>query len=284
VDRDFIPTFGIGVAAGEAFSDKHSVGAAYIVNQTAARLIGGGNVEAAVGMTLREGTWISEPGPIVGVVHDFNFRSLHHAIEPMVLFLDGSREIVRPRWNEISDHQPFSYLSVKAAAGSLEEAVAHIGEVCRGFIPYAPENWFFFDQEFGRLYAAERRAARFTLTLSLTAVVLAAMGLLGLSIYSVEQRRKEIGIRRVLGASTQSILLLFSRDYLRIHMAAMLIGFPLVYWAMNRWLANFAYRIGLRLELFAATALLTAALFFLAGSVNVFRSAAANPADSLRYE
>lgn len=284
VDRNFIPTFGIEMAAGEAFSDRHTTGASYIVNQTAARLIGEGRVDAVIGKTLRQGTWTSRPGPIVGVVRDFHFRSLHHAIEPMVLFLDGSRDVVRPRGDETYRHEPFRYLSAKIAPGALGGTLPRIAEICRRFIPYAPESWFFFDEDFGRLYAAEQRTARFMLTLSLTAVALAAIGLLGLSVYSVERRSKEIGIRRVLGASTSSVLLLFSRDFLRIHALAMGIGFPLVAWMMSSWLNNFAFRIGLGAGLFVATAALTAALFFAAGSLSVYRTAAANPADSLRCE
>jgi len=284
VDTDFIPLFGIEMAAGERFSDRHTPGASYIVNQTAARLIGEGRVESVIGKILRQGTWSSRPGPIVGVVRDFHFRSLHHAVEPMALFLDTSRDVVRSSRNGTYRHEPFRYLSLKISAGALADTLPAMAEVVRRFIPYAPDSWFFFDSDFDRLYASEQRTASFMLTLSLTAVALAAMGLLGLSLYAVERRRKEIGIRRVLGASTSAVLILFSRDFFRIHLTAMAVGFPLITWIMRSWLADFAYRIGLGAGFFAATAALTTAVFFAASGLLVVKSASESPASSLRRE
>lgn len=278
VDEDFIATFGIELLEGEEFQAKHTPGSAYIVNKAAAKLIG----PQAVGTTLSMSSGVSRPGKIIGVVRDFNFRSLHHAIEPMVLFLDANRTL------EFGGREykrtPFRYISVKVAGNDLKGGLQHVSRVCRQFIPYAPDSWFFFDEEFGRMYSTEQKTAGLMLALSLIAVALASMGLLGLSIYAVEKRRKEIGIRRVLGASVPSVLFLFFRDFLMIHGGAMLVGFPLIYWAVNRWLAGFAYRIAIGPWVFVLTAILTAALFFIAGSASVVRAVAANPVDSLRYE
>jgi len=134
------------------------------------------------------------------------------------------------------------------------------------------------------MYRSEQKTAGLMLALSVIAVALASMGLLGLSIYAVEKRRKEIGIRRVLGASVLSVLFLFFRDFLLIHGAAMLVGFPLVYWTMNRWLTGFAYRIAIGPWVFVLTAVMTAALFFITGSSSVIKAVASNPVESLRYE
>jgi len=170
------------------------------------------------------------------------------------------------------------------AGNDLKGGIQHVSDVCRAFIPYAPDSWFFFDEEFGRMYQSEQKTAGLMLALSLIAVALASMGLLGLSIYAVEKRRKEIGIRRVLGASVPSVLFLFFRDFLYIHGVAMLIGFPLIFLGMNRWLASFAYRIAIGPWIFILTAVLTAALFFITGSSSVIKAVAANPVDSLRHE
>lgn len=277
VDKDFIPTFGIEIIEGEEFRAHHTPGSTYIVNQTAARLIG----PQAVGTTLYmpSGT---PPGKIIGVVRDFNFRSLHHPIEPMVLFLDAIR-LHQSRGKEYK-HTPFRYVSVKVARNDLKGGIQHVSDVCHTFIPYTPDSWFFFDEEFGRMYRSEQKTASFMLMLSMIAVALASMGLLGLSVYAVEKRRKEIGIRRVLGASAASVLYLFFRDFLMIHGVAMLIGFPIIYWAANRWLAGFAYRIAISPWVFVLTAALTASLFFISGSSSVVRAVAANPVESLRYE
>jgi putative ABC transport system permease protein len=225
---------------------------------------------------------VSRPGKIIGVVRDFNFRSLHHAIEPMVLFLDAIRTLEFR--GEQYNRTPFRYVSVKVAGNDLEAGIRHVRDVCRTFIPYDPGCWSFFDEEFGRMYVSEQKTAGVMVALSLIAVALAGMGLLGLSIYAVERRRKEIGIRRVLGASVPSVLFLFFRDFLYIHAAAMVVAFPLVYWVMSRWLANFAYRIAIGPWVFVLTAFLTAALFVLTGSSSVVKAAAAHPVESLRYE
>jgi len=278
VDEDFIDTFGIEVVEGEAFKAKHTPGSTYIVNQAAAELIG----NRTVGTMLTMASGLCRPGKIIGVVKDFNFRSLHNAIEPMVLFLDQNR-MLEFRGRQYN-HAAFRYISVKAAGGGLKEAVQHVEDVCRAFFPYAANNWFFFDEEFGRMYRREQRTAGLMVVLSVIAVALAGMGLLGLSIFAVEKRRKEIGIRRILGASVPSVLLLFFRDFLYIHALAVLIGFPIVYVVVNRWLNNFAYRIAAKPWVFAVTAVLTAALFFATGSSSVVKAAASNPVESLRQE
>jgi len=278
VDEDFISTFGIEVVEGEGFQAKHTPGSTYIVNQAAAKLIG----PQAVGTTLSMSSGVSRPGKIVGVVRDFNFRSLHHAIEPMVLFLDANRAM---EFSGRTYHRtPFRYISAKVTGNDLKGGIEHVRNVCRKFIPYAPQSWFFFDEEFGRMYQSEQKTAGLMLALSVIAVALASMGLLGLSIYAAEKRRKEMGIRRVLGAPVSSVLFLFFRDFLLIHGVAVLVGFPIIYWAVNRWLAGFAYRIAIGPWIFVLTAVLTAGLFFIIGSGSVIKTVTADPVESLRYE
>lgn len=278
VDEDFISTFGMELVEGEEFQAKHTPGSTYIVNQTAAKLIGG----QVVGKTLSIASGMARPGKIIGVVRDFNFRSLHHAIEPMVLFLDSIRTFEfrgeQYKWT------PFRYVSVKVDGYDLRGGIKHVRDVCRTFFPYDPGCWSFFEEEFGRMYRSEQKTAGVMVALSLIAVALAGMGLLGMSIYAVERRRKEIGIRRVLGASVPSVFFLFFRDFLYIHAAAMVFAFPLIYWAMDRWLANFAYRIDIGPWGFVLTAVLTAILFVLTGSSSIIKAAAAHPVESLRYE
>jgi len=278
VDEDFIGTFGIEVVEGEGFQDKHTPGSTYIVNETAAKLIG----PQAVGTTLSMSSGVSRPGKIIGVVRDFNFRSLHHAVEPLVLFLDAIRTF--EYHGREYRRTPFKYISVKVAGNDLKGGIQHVSDVCRKFFPYDPGSWSFFDEEFGRMYRAERKTAGLMMALSIIAVALASMGLLGLSIYEVERRRKEIGIRRVLGAPVSSILFLFFRELLLIYGIAMLVGFPILYWAVARWLDEFAYRITIGPWIFIWTAVLTASLFFITGSSSLIKAVAANPVDSLKYE
>jgi putative ABC transport system permease protein len=202
----------------------------------------------------------------------------------MVLFLDGSRTLIRPSTGVPYNLEPFRYVSARVDMARIGEILERVQAVSLEFIPYAPEPWFFFDRDFDRLYSAEQRVFRFMFILALTAVVLAAMGLLGLSIYSVENRRKEIGIRRIMGASASSILVLFFKDFFLIHLGAMLIAFPVIAYAVHDWLQNFAYRISLSPVIFLMGGLSTAVLFFLMSSLNVYKNASVNPAESLRNE
>jgi putative ABC transport system permease protein len=278
VDEDFIATFGIEVVDGEGFQAKHTPGSTYMVNQEAARLIG----PQVVGTTLSMSSGVSRPGKIVGVVRNFNFRSLHHALEPMVLFLDANRTLEFA--GKVYNRTPFKYISVKIAGNNLEGGIQYVRDVCRKFLPYAPDSWFFFDEEFGRMYRSEQKTVGLMLALSSIAVALASMGLLGLSIYAAGRRRKEIGIRRVLGAPMSSVFFLFFRDFLLIQGVAMLVAVPIIYWAVNRWLAGFAYRIAIGPWIFVLTAVLTAALFFIVGGGSVIKTVTANPVESLRNE
>lgn len=284
VDTDFIAAFDLEMLAGEPFSAQHRPGSTYIVNETAARLIGEGDPTGALGKILTLGTWTSSPGRVIGVVQDFHFRSLHRVIEPLVLFLNASRTVIRPSSGEPYRIEPFRYVSARVRSEDLPEVLDHVRALCQKYIPYSPDSWSFFDRDFFRLYASEQRMSRFMIALALTAVLLASMGLFGLSIYAVEKRRKEIGIRRVMGASTQGLVLLFFKDFFRIHLVAMLIAFTICAFVMRRWLDNFAYRTGLAPWVFILSGLLTALLFFITSSLNVFRSAEANPADILRSE
>lgn len=134
------------------------------------------------------------------------------------------------------------------------------------------------------MYRSEQKTVGLMLALSLIAVSLASMGILGLSIYAAEKRRKEIGIRRVLGAPMSSVFFLFFRDFLLIHGVAMLVAVPIIFWAVNRWLAGFAYRIAIGPWIFVLTAVLTAALFFIIGSGSVIKTVTADPVESLRNE
>lgn len=280
VDYDFISTFGIEIIDGDGFQSKHLPGSTFIVNQSAANAIGG----QVIGKTLNMSGGGALPGKIIGVVRDFHFRSLHHTIEPMVLFLDAIRSVKYRNKDQVYKRTPFRYISAKIAGSDLKRGIQHVRDVCKTFVPYDTNCWFFFDEDFGRMYQSEQKTTGLMLALSLIAVALAGMGLLGLSIFAVEKRRKEIGIRRVFGASVSSILFLFFRDFLYIHGVAVLIGFPLIFWAINRWLANFAYRISINPWIFLITAVLTATLFFVTGSSSVIKAVVANPVDSLRYE
>ncbi len=280
VDYDFISTFGIEIIEGDGFLSRHVPGSTFIVNQSAAKEIGG----PVIGKTLNMSGGGAQPGKIIGIVRDFHFRSLHHSIEPLVLFLDVIRSAKYPNKDQVYKRTPFRYISAKVAGGEIKRGIQHVSEVCKTFIPYDSNCWFFFDEQFGRMYESEQKITGFMLALSLIAVTLAGMGLLGLSIFAVEKRRKEIGIRRVFGASVSSVLFLFFRDFLYIHGVAILIGFPVIYLAINRWLSNFAYRISISPWIFIITAVLTAALFFITGSSSVIKAVATNPVDSLKYE
>ncbi|HYE58783.1 MAG TPA: FtsX-like permease family protein, partial [Rhodothermales bacterium] len=230
---------------------------------SAARTLG---LQTPVGTVLR---WGNYAGPVVGVVRDFHFASLHHEIEPLVIPL-------RPGVG--------SHLLVRVQAGQAPAAVANIRAVLTRLAPDEPFRYTFLDDSFERLYAAEARLGNVFTTFSVLAIVIACLGLFGLAAYAAEQRRKEVGIRKVLGASTRSLVGLLSKDFLRLVGVAFVVATPLAYLAMGRWLEGFAYRIELGPGAFVLAGGLALLIALATVSTQALRAASADPTKSLRTD
>ena len=265
-DYDFTGLFGMQIVQGRSFSrdfpsDKNG---AFLVNETAVKVA---EWESPIGRKLTH--WSGETGTIVGVLKDFHLQSLHSPIEPLYIFLDPNN---------------FSNLSIKIKSAYIPATIDYVKGVMKTFSPSYPFSMSFFDEVFERAYFTEQRMVRIFGAFALLAIFIACLGLFGLTTFAAELRTKEIGIRKVLGASYSKIFLLLSREFIGWVLLANLIAWPIAYYAMNRWLQNFAYRIHIGIAAFllsGGTALLIA---YLTVSYQSIKSARANTVDSLRYE
>jgi len=263
VAANFVDALNIRVVAGRDFSAARPADRSrrVILNETAVRRLGWARPEAAVGASL------SGNRTVIGVVEDFHFRSLHQQIEPVTLSLGAGGTIV-----------------ARLRAGRVEETLDALRETWDRFAPDAPFAFSFLDATIDRLYRQEQRTAQLFSVAAGLAIFLACLGLFGLVAYLVEQRTKEVGIRKTLGASAASIIALFSKDVFRLVIIAVAFGAPVAYVAMQRWLADFAYRVALSPELFLGAGLLVLLIALLTASGQALRAAFMDPVAALRSE
>lgn len=275
VDHDFVGTLQMEIVKGRDFSDKiaSDVDEAMLINETAAQMY---NWSDPVGMRFKridgqdeQGNTVWQTSRIVGVVKDFHFRSLHEEIRPMVMF-------IQPGW--------FRFLSIRLNTQYLAETLRFVESTWRQFEPERPLDYFFLDSTFDELYRSEKRLAQIFVGFSGLAILIACLGLFGLAALSAEQRTKEVGIRKVLGASVAGIVGLLSREFMLLVLLANLIAWPVAYYVMQRWLENFAYRVGVSWWLFAVAGGMALLIALLTVSTQAIRAGLANPVDSLRYE
>jgi len=265
-DYDYIDLFGMQIVQGRNFSrefpsDEMGV---FLVNETAVKVA---EWESPIGRKLTH--WNGKIGEIVGVIKDFHLHSLHRPIEPLYIFLNPHN---------------FSNIAIKIRTANIPATIDHVEGVMKKFSPSYPFSYSFFDEMFERAYVTEQRMGRIFGAFAILAIFIACLGLFGLTAFAAEQRTKEIGIRKVLGASDSNIFLLLSKEFIRWVLLANIIAWPIAYFAMNKWLQNFAYRIHIGIVAFlisGGTALLIA---YLTVSYQSIKSARANPVDSLRYE
>ena len=276
VDHGFIETFGIEVLEGRAFSDDVASDrkGAFMLNQAAMRKLGWTScANKQFGMNVhREGAEMRAglQGDVVGVVKDFHYKSLHHQIEPLVIMMGGG-------WTR-------DYISIRIRPEDIGDTLDFLRTQWREAVPNTPFDYTFLDTSFDRLYRTEARLGMLFGSFSVLAIVVAGLGLFGLASISVQQRTKEIGVRKAVGASVSSIVLLLSKEYVLLVGAANLIAWPVAYYAMNRWLENFAYRVDPAISTFVLGGLLSLCIALLTVSYETCKAARANPVDALRYE
>ncbi|MGH7453660.1 MAG: ABC transporter permease, partial [bacterium] len=268
VDHDFLSVYGIPLVAGRGFDKEMATDqtTAFIINETAAREFGW-TVESAIGKKFQWGT--TKSGEIIGVTKDFHFRSLQESITPIVMHVNAG-------W--------YNYFSLRISGGRVEETIAAVENYWSALFPNRPFNFFFLDEEFDRQYRAEQKSGEIVGAFSFLAIFLACLGLFGLAAYSAEQRTKEIGIRKVLGATVANIMVLLSKDFVKLVVIANFCAWPLAYFAMNRWLQDFAYRVDLGWWMFALAGGIALLIALLTVSTQAIKAALANPVEALRYE
>lgn len=259
--RDFLPSdFGM-MDTSNNYDNFHQP---YIINETLAKKIGW-TPQEAVGKSISKGV----SGPVVGVVKDFNYRSLHEPIGPMLIFLgrDYSRNfILRITGNNI-----------KSTLGKLEAT-------WNERISDRPFTYHFLDDDYNKLYVSEQRTSSLFSIAAALAIILACLGLFGLTAFTTIQRSKEIGIRRVLGANVSSITLLISKNFLELVAISILIAVPFAWWASNMWLQDFAFRIPVHGYVFVAAAFFTALIALVTIGYHSVKISLTNPVKSLRSE
>ena len=272
VDYDFVPTYGIQLAAGRNFSRDFPTDTTegFLINEAASRAIGWKTPEDAVGKRLSYGG--RNNARIVGVLRDFHFESLHQHIVPMIFFL--------PR----NPAGSFGYGSVKLGGGNIPAALAHVEATWKKFVPDFPFQYKFADDSFGKLYEAEQRQGKLFTLFAVLAVLIACLGLFGLVTFTAHRRIKEIGIRKVLGASVTNITALLASDFVKLVLVAFVLVTPVAYYAMDRWLEGFAYRVSQVWWVFAMAGGLAVVVALLTVSFQSIKAALVNPVKSLRSE
>ncbi|WP_229317483.1 ABC transporter permease [Larkinella sp. C7] len=265
VGFDFLKTMNLKLAEGRDFSREFGTdSASYLVNEAAVRKIGYKN---PIGKSM---WWGNREGKIIGVLKDFHFNSMHQAIEPLIVRLD--------------EQQKWGSILVRAEAGKTREALASLEKICKELNPNFPFTYQFSDLEYAKLYHSEQVVSQLANAFAFLAIFISCLGLFGLAAFMAEQRTKEIGVRKVLGASVPNIVVLLSANFLKPVAIAMLIAFPIAWYAMNRWLQGFAYQVDLAWWVFAVAGLLTVVIALLTVSFQSVKAALMNPVKSLKSE
>lgn len=280
VDYDFLEVLGIEMIAGRRFSREMTAdeGGAYLINETAWRAaqdLLGTDWNDPVGKQIDryfrvQSEWIlGKPGMIIGVVPDFHYQSLHHRIAPMVLQLSpGNRD----------------HFVLRLHTDDMASTLAHLEGTWQRFVPERPFEYYFLDAAFAKLYAAEQRIALLVSLFAGLALFIACLGLFGLAAFTVEQRTKEIGIRKALGASLANLTLLLSKEFLLLVLIALVVAIPAAFLGVRTWLDTFAYHINLGPRLFLISGGLALSIALLSVSYYTLKAARTDPVQALRYE
>ena len=263
IDENFMKTMKMDIIEGEGFRDAVSDTATYILNETAVKEAG---IEDPIGKSF---TLWQTKGIIKGVVKDFHHRSIHKKIEPTVF-------LYRPNW--------FWLVYVKTNGAQNQEAVAAAQTIWKQYNPAYPFEYKFLDDAYDKMYNNEQRLSKLFTAFSAIAICISCLGLFGLATFTAAQRIKEIGIRKVMGASINQIIILLSKDFLWLVVIAFFIAAPVSWYIMEQWLADFAYRAPIAWSVFVITGSIVLSLAFLTMSFQTIKAALGNPVNSLRSE
>jgi putative ABC transport system permease protein len=266
IDYDFFDLYEIDIRQGRNFSKEHppDLNDSIILNERAVEIL---NLDNPIGKDLRI---FGRNRNVIGVVQDFNFQTLHTEVSPLALRISGG--------------PPYSYAAIKLSTKKIQETLNSIEKTLKKFAPNRAFEYFFFDDYFENLYRTEENFGRTIGYFTLLAIIISSLGLFGLAFFITEQRTKEIGIRKVLGASVPGIAAMLSKDFTKLALLANIVAWPVSYFAMNKWLQHFAYRISIELWTFVLSGVLALFIAVLTVSYQSIKVAASNPADSLRYE
>jgi putative ABC transport system permease protein len=274
-DYDYIKTLGLELIAGRDFSKEMKTDGeqAFIINETAVKELGLGTPEQALGETLLWPTWRNpdsvKRAQIIGVVKDFHYKSLYDKVEPAVLQIYP---------------EAYSRVAVKMKTANIGNTINYVKTTWNKFSPDYPIEYRFLDESFDQMYKAEDKLKSLLGIFTATTIFVACLGLFGLAAYAAERRKKEIGIRKVLGASAEGIVVLLLKDFVKLVVLALVIATPVAWYLMNNWLDNFPYRIDLEWWIFAAAGIIAIGIALLTVSFQSVKAALINPIRYLRSE
>jgi putative ABC transport system permease protein len=265
VGYDFMKTMHTRMAEGRDFSkDFPTDSVAYVLNETALKIIG---YKDPVGKPL---TLWGKKGTIIGVVKDFHFNSLHKAINPLIL--------------RLGENDDYGTALIRTEPGKTKEALASLEKICKDLNPKFPFTYKFSDEEYQKLYSSEQVVGQLSNYFAFLAIFISCLGLLGLVIFTAQQRTKEFGIRKVLGVSAASLFGLLSKDFLLLVFVAMLIASPIAWYVMNKWLQDYEYRVNISWWMFVIAGVIAILIALISVSFQAIKAAVANPVKSLRTE
>ncbi len=270
VDYDYLSVYGIEVKEGRGFSKDNLTdnGLAFVINESFAQEL---RLKEIIGTKAGHDWYHNDSlGTIIGVVKDFNFNSLHYKVNTLAL-------VVHPEWG-------YQELSVKIEKGRTEEGIAAVKKVWDELVPSYPFDYTFLDAHFEEVYRSDKQMSAVVAIMAGLSILISCIGLFGLAAITIEKKTKEIGVRKVLGATEGQITVLLSRNFALLIVIAFVIVSPLTYLALHRWLEGFAYRIDINLLVFVIGGILALVIGLLTISYHTFRSARANPVKALRYE
>ena len=275
IDEDYIKTAGLQIIAGSDITEQDIKDVThtkdqdnvyhFILNEAAAKVLGW-TPQEAIGKKMFLDA--SRPGYVKGVIKDFHFQSMHYAIKPLILF------------PEVRGHN----LMVKISGDDIKRTLAFIQAKWGELVPSIPFTYRFLDDDYNRMYSAELRLGKIMDIFSAIAITLACLGLFGLSSYSIQQRLKEVSIRKVLGASVSNLTYVLSKNFIILSLIAITIAFPITWYAMTKWLQGFTYRISIEWWMFAVAGFAILLIVFITVSFQSIKAAFANPVKSLRSE
>jgi putative ABC transport system permease protein len=271
VDYNFLDTYGITLASGRFFNESYTTDKdACLVNESTVKNFG---------ITDLQKTRFMEPGdsgkmsylPILGVVKNFNFVSLRNPIDPYMFKFQN-------------DGMLWGYITVRLTARNYSKTITEIESKWKEFVQNNPLQYYFLDADFEKMYVQEKQNAQMAVIFSFLAIFIAALGLFGLTSFTVEQRTKEIGVRKAMGSSITGIYVVVSREIIVLVSVSALIAWPLIYYIAHKWLQNFYYRINLGVFIFIAGLSIALGIALLTISYRILKAAMINPAQSLKYE
>lgn len=277
IDDTFLETMNIPIVEGRGFSPEYAsvyererrangTPDQYLINEAAARQLGW---EESVGKRLMWHSRNAIPGTVIGVVKDFHIQTLHAQVEPTVFDVN--------HWNN-------KMVMLKIAGTRIPETLTHLESVWNRYLPSRPFQYEFLDEKIDGYYRSERRQSQVFGTFALMAIFVACLGLLGLASFSAQQRTKEMGIRKVVGASTSRLVAMISQDFVRVVLAANLVALPFAWWLMRSWLDTFAFRVDLAPDVFLVAGMVTIGIALATVSSQAWKAANTNPVDTLREQ